>query len=203
MALTTYTELQAAIADWLNRTDITTQIADFTTLEEKKIYRSLRVRDMESALSVTMSSGVAALPTDFLELKHAYIDGSPVKTLERKSITDLYEKYPTRSSHGKPNFIASNVDNFEFAPFPDSDYTVKGTYWARPTALSASNETNFLITNYPDLILFGSLLQSISFTGDTTRLSEWAAKYDNALEEIKTEEKQQRYGGSSLRSVSR
>lgn len=203
MALTTFTELQASIADWLDRSDITTQIVDFTTLAEKKIYRVLRVRDMESALDVTMSSGVAAMPTDFLELKHAYIDGSPITSLERKTIHDLYEKYPTRSSHGKPNFIASNVDNFEFAPYPDTDYTVKGTYWARPTALSASNETNFLITNYPDLILYGALIEAVSFTGDTTRLTEWAAKYEAALQEIKTEEKQQRMGGSPLRSVAR
>lgn len=203
MALTTFTELNASIADWLERTDLTTQIVDLITLAEKKIYRNLRVRDMESALSVVIASGVAAMPSDFLELKHAYIDGSPTVPLERKSITDLYEKYPVRSSHGKPRFIANNVSNFEFGPYPDTTYTVLGTYYARPTALSGSNETNFLITNYPDLIFFGSLVESVSLTGDSTRLTEWVAKYEDAEQSIKFEEKRQRFSGSPLRSVLR
>ncbi len=203
MALTTYTELKVSVADWLNRTDLTSQIADFITLAEKNIYRVLRVRDMESALSVVMASGVAAMPSDFLKLKVAYIDGSPINTLVVKSLHNLYEEYPTRSVHGKPDFIANNVNNFEFAPFPDTNYTLKGTYYARPDALSASNETNFLITNYPDLILYGSLIEAIGLTGDTDRLQEWAAKYENALNSIKREEKQQRTSGSPLRSVAR
>lgn len=203
MALTTYTELTASVADWLDRTDLTSQIVDFITLAEKKVYRVLRVRDMETALNVTMASGVAALPADFLELKFAYIDGSPAKSLTRKTIHDIYEKYPNRSSQAKPDYIANNVDNFEFAPFPDSDYVVKGTYWARPDALSGSNETNFLITNYPDLILYGSLIEAVGLTGDIQRLTEWAAKYDSVLSDIKMEEKQQRIGGSPLRSVAR
>ena len=203
MALTTYTELSAAIENWLERPDLTVEIADFITLAEKNIYRVLRVRDMETALNVTMSSGVAAMPSDFLELKIAYIDGSPTRILQRKSLYDLYEKYPVRSSHGRPNFIANNVDNFEFAPFPDTDYTVKGTYYARPTALSTSNETNFLITNYPDLIFFGSLIEAVGLTADTERLKEWAAKYENALNSIVKEEKRQQLSGSPLRSVAR
>ena len=32
MALTTYSELKTSIADWLNRSDLTTQIADFIAL---------------------------------------------------------------------------------------------------------------------------------------------------------------------------
>ena len=37
MALTTYTELKAAIADWLNRSDLTSQIPDFITLAEAEM----------------------------------------------------------------------------------------------------------------------------------------------------------------------
>ena len=32
MALTTYTELKASVADWLNRTDLTNVIPDFISL---------------------------------------------------------------------------------------------------------------------------------------------------------------------------
>jgi len=203
MPLSTYTELTASIANWLDRTDITTEIVDFVTLAETKIYRNIRVRALEKSLSVVISSGVAAMPTDYLELKHAYIDGSPVQTLERTLLNTIYTQYPTRSSTGKPVFIADNVDNFEFAPYPDSAYTVKGTYYAKLPALSTTNETNWLITDNPDLILFASLIESVSFTGDTRRLNEWAAKYETAESAANLQAKIQRVSGSPKRTIVR
>jgi len=44
MALTTYSELKTSIADWLNRSDLTTQIADFIALTEADFNSKLRVR---------------------------------------------------------------------------------------------------------------------------------------------------------------
>ena len=45
MALTNYTELKASIANWLNRTDLTTEISeDFITLAEADFNAKLRVR---------------------------------------------------------------------------------------------------------------------------------------------------------------
>lgn len=203
MALSTFTELSAAIANWLNRTDLTNEIVDFITLAETKIYRNVRVRAMEKSLSVVIGSGVAVMPSDYLELKHAYIDGSPVQTLERTLLDTVFTKYPTRSSTGKPIFIADNVDNFEFGPYPDSAYTLKGTYYAKLTALSAANETNWLITDNPDLILFAALIESVSFTGDTQRLTEWAAKYETAEATANLQAKIQRVSGSPKRSIVR
>ena len=48
MALTTYTELKASLADWLNRTDLTAAIPDFITLAESQMERQLRLRQMMS-----------------------------------------------------------------------------------------------------------------------------------------------------------
>ena len=44
MALSTYTELKASVADWLNRTDLTSVIPDFIALAEAQIERTLRTR---------------------------------------------------------------------------------------------------------------------------------------------------------------
>ena len=45
MALTTYTELKASLANWLNRSDLTTEIADdFIKLAEADFNSKLRVR---------------------------------------------------------------------------------------------------------------------------------------------------------------
>ena len=47
MALTNYTELKASLANWLNRSDLTTEIADdFIKLAEADFNSKLRVRSM-------------------------------------------------------------------------------------------------------------------------------------------------------------
>ncbi len=67
MALTTYTELKASIADWLNRTDLTTTIPDFISLAEAQIERTLRTRQMIVRANASFDSEYGAVPADFLE----------------------------------------------------------------------------------------------------------------------------------------
>ena len=66
MSITTYSELQQAIADWLERADLTARIPDFIALFEATANRRLRLRQQEAVASLTPSAGAAALPADFL-----------------------------------------------------------------------------------------------------------------------------------------
>jgi hypothetical protein len=51
MALATYANLKTSIANWLNRSDLTTEIAeDFIVLTEADFNSKLRVRKMISLL---------------------------------------------------------------------------------------------------------------------------------------------------------
>ena len=62
MALASYADLQTAVASWLNRTDMAAYIPDFIALAEERIYRTLRVKAMETAFTGTVAAGVVALP---------------------------------------------------------------------------------------------------------------------------------------------
>lgn len=193
MAITSYSSLKTAIADWLDRDDVDTVADTWIDMCEAAIARRMRVRDMESALSVTLSLGVATIPTDYLEAKYLYIDGSPSQPLEMKSSEWILREYPQRSSQGKPCFIATSGTDFIFGPFPDSDYTLAGVYYARPTALSTSNETNFLTTNHPDLLLYGSLMHSAPYIGEDARVVLWSAAFDRLLDEAAVDESRDRF----------
>ena len=61
MAITNYTELQSALADYLIRSDLTARIPDFIALCEGRLNRTLRVRDMETSFGITMGSRVGRL----------------------------------------------------------------------------------------------------------------------------------------------
>lgn len=198
MALANYSDLKTAVANWLNRSDLTTYIPDLIALGEARVYRELRIRAMETALNSTIASGVIAVPATYVEMKNCYVDGSPVQHLTRKTSAWIYENYPTRSADGKPKFFAQDAGNFIFGPYPDSAYTIKGTYYARFTALSDSNTTNWFTTNAPGILLFASLLEAEAFMKNDPRIELWDAKYEEEKAIIMREENAEQFSGSPL-----
>ena len=198
MAITTYSELKTAVANWLHRDDLTALVPDFIALGEAKIYRDLRISAMETALSGTISSGGVALPSGYLELKSAYIDGSPTQRLQRKDAGWLYTAYPDRSSSGKPVYIAREASGFIFGPYPDSAYTIKGVYYKRLDALSDSNTTNWFIENAVDLLMAAALVEGSDYASDDAGMAKWTARYTQMVLEIQAKDDAEQFSGSTL-----
>ena len=199
MAITTYAELKTAVTSWLDiaTADLSSIVDDLVTVAEKRIFRECRTRDMEDTFSTAISSGTIALPTGYVELKYARVDGTPSQPLERRSAEALYEMYPNRSSDGKPKFIAREGSTFIFGPYPDSGYTVKGVYYKRLTVVSSS--ANALFTSNPDLYLFACLAESEIVIGRDSRIAIWEAKYNKILADVNGEDRREQASGSTLR----
>lgn len=192
--ITSYATLQTAVGDYLGRSDLSTFLPNFTQNAEQTLYRSLRIRAMETALSGTISSGVLALPSDFLDLKFAYVNTSPVTSLDKVAPDYIYAKWPVRSGSAEiPTAIAVQGTNFIFGPYP-GDYAILGIYYARLAALSASNTSNWFILNAPDLLLYGSLLEAESFLQGDPRIPMWKAYYDQAYRSVEMQERRGKYG---------
>ena len=80
MALDTYANLQTAIANFLARDDLTTEIVDFIKLTEADFNRRLRVRAMETVnTSFSIDAETEALPTGFLQTR-SFILATNTKT---------------------------------------------------------------------------------------------------------------------------
>ncbi len=198
MSITTYSELQTAVSNWLARSDMASIIPDLIRLGEKRINRDLRIRAMEESLDETIASGIITVPSDYIALKHAYIDGSPTQWLERKSAEWIYQYYPTRAADAKPCYIAREGDNFIFGPYPDSGYNVKGVYYKKITDLSDANPTNWFLTNAPDLLLFAALSEAESYIMNDERILIWENKYQMVRSQIQSEDDRENNAGSIL-----
>lgn len=203
MSIASYSDLKSLIARRLKRNDLTDYIPDYIRFAEARIYRELRVRQMETALSSAIASGVIAVPSGYLDLKHAYINGTPVQKLQRKDAEWIYQNYPTRSSDSQPKFIAREGESFIFGPYPDSAYTVKGIYYKKLDALSDSNTSNWLITDAPDLILWASLIEAQIDIHQDDRIPLWQAKYDEAKQAVIRQDKHEEFSGSPLAVTAR
>ncbi len=201
MSLSTYADLQTAVASWLHRADLTAITPDLIRLGELRIFREVRCRDMETALSGTIANGVIALPSDYLDLKFAYIDATPVSKLDRASASQIYEQYPYRSASGKPTSIAREGSNFIFGPYPDSGYAVKGIYYAEPVSIATT--ANALFVANPDLYLFAALCEAAPYIQDDPRVQLWEGKYASIKQQIAWEDSEE-YGsgaGMAVRAV--
>ena len=201
-SINSFTTLKNAVANWLDRDDMGDAIDIMICLAEADIYRQLRIRPMETALSETIASGVVAVPSGYQELRYAYVDTNPVTSLEVQSPDWIHGNYPTRSADGVPVYIARDGDNFIFGPYPDSTYTIKGAYYASLMALSTSNETNWFTSNAPDLLLYGTLLHSAPYVGDDPRAALWSQAYETVKQRVERQDQHERWPrGMVMRAV--
>jgi len=199
VAINTYAQLKTAIVNWLDvpvASFPTSGIDDLVTIGEKRLFREARTRDMEYALNDTIAVGMIALPVSYIALKFAYIDGTPVQRLERRSAEWVLNAYPTRSSSGKPKYIARDSTNFIFGPYPDSGYTVKGIYYRRPVVVETTPNAVFLAN--PDLYLFVCLAECEPLIGRDARITLWEAKYQKILADVNGEDRAEDHSGSNL-----
>lgn len=185
-----YASLQTAVTDTLARSNLSTWVPNFVQNFEERFYRQPKNwgRWMEVALNGTIASSVIAVPAAWLGLKYSYVNGNPSSRLDWVSLNQLYGRYPRGSGTGVPSWISRDVDNLVFGPAPDSAYTIKGVYWAKPTLLrnyAADAAAHWLILNAPDLVLYGALLEAEAFIKNDKRLLTWREFYTAALNDYR------------------
>lgn len=165
MALGTLPGLKTGLADLLNRPDISSEaLSNFVTLAESQMNRRLRCRKMVSRFyaAVPASSEFVALPDDFIGPLDMMTGGDPMrrlKYLEPDSLANV--KAANRFCGGECTKYYSIVGNtLRFLPLPPSDMTVELVYWARVPALTDAAPTNWVLTDHPDVYLYGSAIQA-------------------------------------------
>lgn len=174
MALTTYAELQSAIASWLNRDDLTSVIPDFISLAEAQMQRDLRTSQMVETADLTIDSRYTDLPADWLETIRLDINGNEATWV---SPQDMTAKRWNGSGTGEPYLAAPMGTQIEVFPTPDGSYTGVLYYYEKIPVLSVSNTSNWVLDTHPDVYLYGSLIHSAPYLVEDARAQTWASMY--------------------------
>lgn len=200
MALATYTDLLASVANWMNRTDLTTVIPDFVTIAEGRISRDLRLRKQITTTTLTGSASTrnVALPTDWLEFENVSLDGTPETPLKYVTIEHMDAKYPEGGFSGKPFVFTIEGDNMLLGPMPDAVYIVNAIYYARFPALATSG-TNWLLTNHPSIYLYSCLREAAAYTMNDERVAHWDKLYQMNVQNLQGVDDRATHSGSALR----
>ena len=199
MALSTYSDLQTTIANYLSRDDLTSAIPDFIQLAEIRLRRDLRLRQMLTQTSTTATSGGAtiSLPSDFLQARDVYVDSDPDFPVTFAT-PSIFIRNGRANESGVPAFYTILGSTIQFAPIPDSDYTIKILYYAAPAFLSSSNTSNLWLTTCPDALLYASLGEAEPYIMNDPRLQTWGALYDRAIASLTRSDEESQYSGVPL-----
>tara|TARA_R100001230_G_C5588961_1_gene105703 strand:+ start:37 stop:711 length:675 start_codon:yes stop_codon:yes gene_type:complete len=201
MALTSYTTLKASIANWLNRSDLTDEIADdFIVLTEADFNSKLRVRKMITQSTITIDSETESIPTGFLQVRDFYILSGSTKYPLRYMTPPQMDQVKGTSVTGIPQAYTILGDTFRFTPKPDSSYTGYLNYYKKFDALSSTNATNFILTDHPAIYLYGSLFHAANFLGgyNPQQVQTWQQMYATALERLELNDREDQFSGSPL-----
>lgn len=183
----TYTGLQASVAAFLDRTDLTAVIPDFIAMAEAQITRRLMkdgpVREMMAQVPITISAEFTDVPADFAGARALYLApnyrrmdfAQPENIVERKTL------YPSAS--GDPLVFSVVGGQLQMWPWSAGTFSGQLTYWQRIPAL-ATAVTNWLLSAHPDAYLYGACLKSAPYIKDDSRISVWGAAFEAILSDI-------------------
>jgi hypothetical protein len=198
MSIANYAELQTAVANFMARSDLTSQIPDFITMAESRMSRELETREQEKRSQATLTAGdeYILLPNDFREVREVKINASPTRVLSYYSPSALDSMYSS-NGQGMPEGYSIVGLEMKLRPIPDSAYTSEIVYIGSLPNISAVTTPTLFIRS-PDLYLYGALAEGYAYLLDEARAAQYDQKFTRILEEIKVDEQRSHYGTGSL-----
>ena len=166
----TYATLKTAIQDYLevSESTFTTQLPTFIKESEDRIFSFVQLPEQRKNVQGTLTTGnrFLATPTDFYApMSLAIISSSTYDYLDFKHPSFIKE-YSSGTTRATPKYYSLfDEAAFEVSPLPDADYTVVLHYLNKPNSLTDGSDsgTTFLSTDYPDALLYGSLVEGAIF----------------------------------------
>lgn len=203
MSITSYNILRTTVADWLNRSDLTAAIPTFIALAEAKFNRDLRTRHQIKRSTATLTSQFITLPTDWVEAANIQLNTSPIKVLEY--VTSSQADRISANNYGNTNAEVYTIvgTQLEVVPAVATNTEIEMTYYSKIPALSSTNATNWLLTEWPDLYLYGALSNAAPYLREDERLATWKNMVGQLTEEVRMSDERARYSGGPLRAQTR
>jgi hypothetical protein len=195
MAIANYTDLKAAVASWLNRSDLTAVIPDFITLAESDIERDLRAATTREAL--TLNSAAVSLPATCEELRSVRLNTTvyqqALEIVTPEHLADYRQVWAGATARPQWGSVVNGV--LLLAPTPDQSYTAEIVYFTALIPLSGAVATNIVLPSAPDIYLYGALKHAEVYLEHDEKAMVYQTLFDAAIEKENLKRERQEYGG--------
>jgi hypothetical protein len=212
MNFATYAAFRSKVQAIIDGDDISTSSISTALLDtmvdtgEQRLYRDVKSSTQDASLAVTVTSAVATLPSDCLELKSVFISqGRPLKWMPYEDIeARIQTQTASSTSTGGPScfFYSLEGDNIVLWPQLNDGTVINGRYLKQfPAITSATGLTgNTFFARWPDLWLYAALAESAPILGDDERIPLWEAKYKQLVFDVKKQEDRRGRMGSKMQT---
>jgi hypothetical protein len=212
VTINTFATLKTAIANWLERTDLTDRIPEFIALAQAKMYRGqmgqdgrtwiippLRVRDMIATADIAVTSGVGALPTGWLEFLRLWIDSTDQPNLKYLPPQTFYDNAGAHNTAGAASLLAYTLEGSTIRTAAPTTETLKSVHYAAFTAMSGDGDADWLLLNAPNVYLDGALAEAYGgFIRDAEAAAYHALNFSAAIKGLNAQYSQAQHAGSAL-----
>ena len=199
MAITNYQELQSAVADWLDRSDLSARIPDFIRLGEDALFSDLRCPGNEQWAHYDETdfdnSQYIEIPGDYIEAKNVLYNGLPLQFISDQRYFALRHENFTG---GIPGYYTRVKDLLYFYPPADENASVELIYYQTQGPLTNPNDTTRTLQFAPGLYLFSALLQAQAYLIGDARLPVWGDQYAVQLAKVNEQALDSDFAGSTI-----
>lgn len=183
MALTDFATLKASVISFTGRDDLSALFPTLVTLAESEMYNNefmpLRVSSLEVSDTLVTVGGVnsVALPSGYLNLRS-------LKLSSNGSEFELAYNPPSAlqiKGSGRPQYYTIQGSNITFDYIPDGVYDLAISYYSRPLELDETNDTNAILTNYPNIYFYACLFSVYDFSTEPELSNLYYSKMQRAI----------------------
>lgn len=211
-SVSNFITLRAAIADTVNRDDLSSDVTAFegTTIDSMikravdkstiRIQRDIASRGGNKNMEVVTTSLVFApgveyldFPADFVGHRSFIITSNPIAVLEFVDPTTLRTQYPDAITAKPQKFTIVGKRRAYARPVADTAYTTELIYYQAIPTLSADADTNWIIDEHWDLYESAAMFElSIALENDE-RLQFWKGNYDQRMDDLMGDDRNVRW----------
>ncbi len=191
---TSYTALKTEIADFINRTDLTSMVDTFIDQAESEMQVRCKEMEFETRGTLTVTAGEATLPTGWLSARSVVWQSSPARRLSYVPPDRL--ETVNASSPSYVDYYTLVGATMRFAD--DGDGTVIATYNAKFTPLDSTNTSNAILAEFPSAYLYGALKHAAIYAKDFEAAMAYNTVFEQQMGLVESNNKQRKYAGAAL-----
>ncbi|WP_175658200.1 phage adaptor protein [Burkholderia vietnamiensis] len=177
-----YDDFQASVAAYLQRANLTAQIPLFIQLAEARLGNTIKTLPQQVGLPYLLvparGTNQITLPSDFGALIRCTYNNMPMTFISPEQL-DLAKCYDN-------NYQFTIIGNTLYLQtYIDGTSQLAMYYYQSFQGLSESNESNWLLEDYPNIYLYATLLEASPYLIDDERIQVWAGMLTEAVQEAK------------------
>lgn len=190
--------LKSTASDWLDRgTTLDSQLPVFISLTEALLNQELRTPEMENTVTFSASDEDTPMPVaDFLAMRAIYEEGSPDRPLRAIAPTAIRQGFD--GSTGTPVAYCLVAGGIRLVPPPADTILLTMDYFATIEPLSVTAPSNWVLEKHPGAYLFGTLFHAEAYLDNAVRAGQWKSLFDEQLNKISRNTRNNRYGAGPL-----